>query len=74
MKNETTNLCYYYVKFRVIRPDDAHTPLMFLPLENIKVEYKSGVTDGYMLSNIVGKELEINPNYIRVEAFQPSNY
>ena len=65
-----TGLCYYYVRFRVIRPEYAFTPLMFLPIETIKVEYKSGLTDGYMLCVPVGEELDINPDYIRIEEFQ----
>lgn len=66
-----TGLCYYYVRFRVIHPEYAFTPLMFLPIETIKVEYKSGLTDGYMLCVPIGKELDINPDYIRIEEFQP---
>lgn len=66
-----TGLCYYYVRFRVIRPEYAFTPLMFLPIETIKIEYKSGLTDGYMLCVPIGKELDINPDYIRIEEFQP---
>ena len=66
-----TGLCYYYVRFRVIKPEYAFTPLMFLPIETIKIEYKAGLADGYMLCVPVGKELEINPDYIRIEEFHP---
>ena len=66
-----TELCYYDVRFRVIRPDDYYTPMMYLPIEKIRVEYKVGLTDGYMLCVPVGKELDINPDYIHIEEFQP---
>ena len=64
-------LCKYMVGFRVIRPEYAFTPLMFLPIERIMVEYKSGLVDGYMLCVPISKELDINPDYIRIEDFQP---
>ena len=66
-----TGLCLYDVRFRVIRPDDYYTPMMYLPIERIRVEYNTGLTDGYMLCVPVGKELDINPDYIRIEEFQP---
>jgi len=64
-------LCLYDVRFRVIRPDDYYTPMMYLPIERMRVEYKAGLTDEYMLCIPVGKELNIEPDYIRIEDFQP---
>ena len=66
-----TGLCLYDVSFRVIRPEDYYTPMMYLPIERIRIEYKSGLADGYMLCVPVGEELDINPDYIRIEDFQP---
>jgi len=66
-----TGVCLYDVRFRVIRPDDYYTPMIYLPIERIRVEYKAGLADGYMLCVPVGKELEINPDYIRIEEFHP---
>lgn len=66
-----TGLCLYDVRFRVIRPEDYYTPTMYLPIERIRIEYKAGLTDGYMLCVPVGKELDINSDYIRIEDFEP---
>jgi hypothetical protein len=68
--DKETELCYYYVRFRVIRPEYVFTPLMYLPIETIKVEYKYGLTNGYMLCIHIGKELDINPDHIRIDEFQ----
>ena len=61
----------YDVQFRVIRPENYLTPTMFLPIETIRVEYISGYVNGYMLCVPIGKELDINPDYIRIEEFHP---
>ena len=66
-----TGLCLYDVRFRVIRQEDYYTPIMYLPIERIRIEYKVGITDGYILCVPVGKELDINPDCIRIEEFQP---
>ena len=76
MKNENTNTSqetYYYVRFRVMYPEYAWTPLMFIPIETMKVKYKSGLADSYMLCIPIAKELDINPDYIRIEGFELCN-
>ena len=84
-ENETTNTtkpmvydallcagrCDYYVRFRVVTPDLSFTPMMMIPVEQIKVEYKKGIKDGYMLCVPIGKELNVNPDYVRIEDWQP---
>ena len=33
--DKETELCYYYVRFRVIRPEYVFTPLMYLPIDKL---------------------------------------
>ena len=63
--------CDYYVRFRIITPELSFTPMMMIPIEHIKVEYKEGLKDGYMLCVPISEELNINPDHVRIVSWQP---
>lgn len=63
----------YFVRWRLIRPDDMFTPVMYLPIEHTTVEAKEDARQ-WDIMEAVSKEFPLSkifPEHVSIEDFQP---